>query len=182
MTFADVSLLGYLKDNFVLLWHNQAPEGPGIEGAQQAYTPEQARAYPEGGGGGNVRSYFCTPDGKVVYYLEGYWGFERYLAEARFGRELAMRVAALPEAQRALESSKALAARREEVARWRQKLREQHPQEFSKKVYQSEVRKREAAFGLLENTLAASVNVSAQPVQPILGQLQMNHGFRGEFR
>jgi hypothetical protein len=182
VTFADVGLVEYLRDNFVLVWHNQAPEGPGIEGIQQRYTPEQAKAYPEGGGGGNVRSYFCAPDGQVVYHLQGYWCCERYLTEARFAHALTRRLAALPEGQRPGAAREALAGRRREVAGWREELRQRHPEEFTKKVYESEVRKRDAALGLLDATLAASNDLSARTVEPILRELRMHHMFRGEFR
>jgi hypothetical protein len=182
VTFADVELIDYLRQNFVLVWHNQAPEGPGIEGVQQRYTPAQAQAYPEGGGGGNVRSYFCTPDGKVVYFLQGYWRHDRYLAEARFARELTPKVAALPQGQRAEAARRSLAARRGEVASLRQKLQQQHPQEFAKKVYESAVRRREAALGLLDQTLLASNDLTSRPVELILRELTLQNALRGEFR
>jgi hypothetical protein len=182
VTFADLNLVEYLQQNFVLLWHNQSAELPGIAGVQQKYTPEQAKAYPEGGGGGNVRTYFCTADGAVAYYLEGYWGSERYLAEARFAQGLTAQLATLEPVRREEGTRKALAARRTEVAGLRQKLRVDNPEEFRKKVYQSELRKREAALGLLENTLTASAQLAVRPIEPIVRELALRNSIRGVIR
>jgi hypothetical protein len=181
VTFADLDLVEHLQKHFILVWHNQSPD-MGMQGVQQKYTPAQAKAYPEGGGGGNVRTYFCLPDGRVAYYLEGYWRGDSYLAEARFARGLVARLGALPEGKRQQATAEALAAHRAEVADLRRKLREQHPEEFKKKVYESEVRKRDAALGLLENTLAASAPLAAQAVEPIVRDLAMRNSLRGAIR
>ena len=181
VTFADLDLVEHLQKHFVLVWHNQSPDG-GMQGVQQKYTAAQAKAYPEGGGGGNVRTYFCLPNGRVASYLEGYWRADSYLAEARFAGTLVTRLAALPDGQRPQTTVKALAAHRAEVADLRRKLRERHPEEFKKKVYESEILKRDAALGLLESSLAASTPLAAQAVDPILRQLAMRNTLRGAIR
>ena len=42
--------------------------------------------------GGNVASYFCTPDGRVIHSLSGPAEAEELLAEARWAVELEARV------------------------------------------------------------------------------------------
>lgn len=170
VTFADLELVDYIKQNFVTVWHNQAPEIFSEEGQQAKCTPEQAKAYPQGGGGGNVRSYFCLPDGQVVYYLEGFWSRERFMAEAKFARELADKVGQANDRQSVIRQ--ALAERRNQVNQEREELVKQHPEEFQKKVFESEIRKREAALGLLAKTLEVSEAVIKSPMAQIMVSLQ----------
>lgn len=182
VTFADLSVIDDLKQHFVLLWHNQSVDAFAMEGVQQKYTPEQVKAYPEGGGGGNVRTYFCTSDGKVLYYLQGFWRDERYRAEADFARKLDARARAEWIDSQAHELRQALLARRDDVAALRRKLREQYPEEFKKKVYESDVQKRHAALGLLHDNLTAHHDLALRPVQPILQEIWRNNTLRGEIR
>jgi hypothetical protein len=182
VTFADLSVIDDLKKNFILLWHNQSVDAFAMGGVQQKYTPEQVKAYPEGGGGGNVRTYFCTPDGKVLYYLQGFWRDERYRAEADFARQLAARAAAATKEDPALAVRKTLVARQGEIADLRRLMRERHPEEFKKKVYESEIQKRHAALGLLHDNLTAHNDLQMRPVQPILQEIWRNNTLRGEIR
>jgi hypothetical protein len=55
-------------------------------------------------------------------------------------------------------------------------------QEFAKKVYESAVRRREAALGLLDQTLLASNDLTSRPVELILRELTLQNALRGEFR
>lgn len=173
VTFADLEVVDHIKQNFVAVWHNQSSDiyssGPG---KQEKLTAEQAKAYPQGGGGGNVRTYFCQPDGKVIYYLEGFWAKDRYLAEARFARELADKARQSAEADRPALVRKALGERSQEVANERKAIREKHPGEFAGKFEPTEVRKREAALGLLEKTLKTSEGQIGQAVRPIMDKLR----------
>jgi hypothetical protein len=69
-----------LRERFVLAFHNQLPElycGAGID----RYTREQIDRCPEGAGGGNVRCFVCTPSGKVVSLILGYWHPQTFLEE-----------------------------------------------------------------------------------------------------
>jgi hypothetical protein len=179
VTFADLKVVAQLKEHFVSIWHNQSPELYAVKGRQEVFTPAQLKAYPEGGGGGNVRSYFCAADGTVLYYLQGYWNTGRYLAEARFARELAGKMAVLPVDRRTAAVRQALIGRRDEVAGQRQALRRKFPAEFNKKVYESEVRRREAALGLLEQTLNTSLTLAGKPLTPILDQIRQQNRHLG---
>ena len=96
-TFADRELVGYIREQFVPVWHVQEPgRVPKIipigfldrnaEDAQKLYWPRE-----------NARSYFCTPEGRVLHYVEGHHSAEDYRAEARHGRHLARRFTAVPE-------------------------------------------------------------------------------------
>jgi hypothetical protein len=172
VTFADLRVVAQLKADFIPIWHNQSPDLYAVRGRQEVYAPAQIKAYPEGGGGGNVRSYFGAADGTVLYYLQGYWSAERYLAEARFARRLAAQVAALPLDRRPARIRQALDERRAQVAAQRQAMRRRHPAEFKKKVYESEIGRRDAALGLLEQTLQASRDMAGKPLAPLLAQIR----------
>lgn len=94
-TFGDLELVEYLNKNFVLLWENRldvegyaALHGLILNREPEHFRPEQVMDYAEGRGGDSARTYFCTADGKVVYQLSGFWKAPRYLAEARFARDL----------------------------------------------------------------------------------------------
>ncbi|MBY0527671.1 MAG: hypothetical protein K2R98_30010 [Gemmataceae bacterium] len=183
VTFADLPLVEYLKQNYVVVWHNQSPDLFSSEaGQQEKYTAEQVKAYPQGGGGGNVRSYFCTPDGGILYYLEGYWSGERYLAEARFARDLFDKVKSLPATEQAELARRTLAKHEEMINRERQAIREQHPEEFAGRFRPTEVRKREAALGLLARTLQLSTREASRPVPPILEELRLANIRRGAIK
>lgn len=79
----------YLADNFVLVAHNQLPQlycscqsgkTPSNTG-QNKYPEKQKQLVYEGAGGGNVRTFCCTPDGHVVHYLAGYWKEKQFRFE-----------------------------------------------------------------------------------------------------
>ncbi len=182
VVFADLPMVEFLKDNFVTVWHNQSPELFAVKGGQEKCTPEQAKAYPQGGGGGNVRSFFCTPDGKVLYYLEGFWGQERYRDEAKVAQKLLVKTKALAAAERDETIKKALEERSRAIADERQAIRKAHPKEFEGKFEPTEVRKREAALGLLENTIKLSLPMTGKPLQPILDKIRQDNIRNGKFR
>lgn len=180
VTFADLEVVDHIKQNFVAVWHNQSPDIYSSEPAkQEKFTADQIKAYPQGGGGGNVRTYFCQADGKVIYYLEGFWAKERYLAEARFARDLADQARKNAETERPVLVRKALEERGRQVADERKAIREKHPREFAGKFEPTEVRKREAALGLLEKTLKTSEGQIGQPVRPIMDKIRAENIRRG---
>lgn len=93
-TFSDLQLVAYLKRNFVVVWHDQAaapcpdlffPDGF----TAPQFGPEQVATYAEGRGAEVLHSYFCTPQGNVLYGLQGFWNKDRYRAEADFARSIA---------------------------------------------------------------------------------------------
>src|SRR5688572_11823414 len=88
VTFADLQLAEYLRIHFVLVWHNQSPELYSMPGEQERLTAEQHKAYPQGGGGGNIRTYFCSANGQIVTYLEGFWRIGRFRAEAQVANNI----------------------------------------------------------------------------------------------
>lgn len=162
-TFGDRQVIRTLQRDFILLWHNQSP-GLNEPGEQAQPTPEQIKAYPEGAGGSNVVTYFADPDGKVVYQLTGFWRPERFRTELTFARHLAGKVKdekddKLKEVLLA-EYKQQLDVIREE----RKKLTDAYPEEFKKAVRESEVRKKDAALGLLQNCLDVSPNTAGLPL------------------
>jgi hypothetical protein len=89
VTLFEPATQQFLSEHFVLVTHNQMPElycsSSTIDATvSNAYPSEQLAAAHEGAGGGNVRSFFCTADGRVVNYVAGFWGPSRFLAEANW--------------------------------------------------------------------------------------------------
>ncbi|HEX6813183.1 MAG TPA: hypothetical protein VF384_16285 [Planctomycetota bacterium] len=93
MTFSDPEVCRLLDTQFVSTWHNQAqdlfPGKPGAPGDHQpAVSEHYLRTFPDGAGGGNVRMFFCTPDGRIVHGIEGFYRPETFLAEVAFAQQL----------------------------------------------------------------------------------------------
>ncbi len=148
VTFADPEIVDFLNENFVPVWLNHSPEiYQGLapqDQPQAAYSPAEMAAYPEGGGGGNIRSYFCGPDGRIVHNTQGYWGPELYLRELQQG---ALYVSAGTEA----ECAELRAAEVERLETAAAELQARHPAEMHKPVRESEVRRSIAAIELLRD-------------------------------
>jgi hypothetical protein len=92
VTLKDPGVVSYLRANYVVAWSNLLPElygnsDPSIP-PPASYDTRALATTPEGAGGGNIRAYFCRPDGKIVHLTVGYWKPERFLLEARFARDL----------------------------------------------------------------------------------------------
>jgi hypothetical protein len=90
-TLAEAEVIGFLQKHFVLAWSNLLPElfGAADPNADPPkYPVEQTRDLPEGAGGGNIRIYFCTADGKIVHQVLGLWRIQRFLDECRFALSL----------------------------------------------------------------------------------------------
>jgi hypothetical protein len=111
-TLSRAEVVGPLNEHFVVAWSNLVPELYGNADPNAppppSYNPEHARSMPEGGGGGNIRVYFCTPDGLIVHQVVGFWKAERFVEEVEFARGL---LPLSPDEVRARQ-----AARREEIA------------------------------------------------------------------
>lgn len=80
MTFSDPATHDFLARSFVCAKVNLVP-GLLLGGASH-HSEELLAQFPEGGGGGNVRSIFCTPDGRILSEVKGFWRPERYREEA----------------------------------------------------------------------------------------------------
>jgi len=100
-TLGDLDVTIELSRHFVVVWQDLLPASwygsgelirPSLE-----RQPADTRPYREGRGQGTVRSFFATSDGRLVHTLEGFWGPERFLREARLARNLIGRAAAAPE-------------------------------------------------------------------------------------
>lgn len=167
-TFGDRQVIRTLQRDFVLLWHNQHA-GEVLKGEQAAPTAEQVKAYPEGAGGSNVVTYFAEPGGKVVYKLTGFWRPDRYLSELKFARDLTGNVKDEKPEKLPGVLAEELKVRAKAVTDERAKLVDKYPEEFKKPVRESEVRKKDAALGLLEQSIAASLAGG----QPMLKELMV---------
>jgi|SRR5262245_28419610 len=171
VTFADPSVIDYLKNHFVLMWHDQTP---GKDGEGPA-TPEEASAYEEGSGGDNIRTYFCTADGKLCYYLMGYWGTRRYLAQLRFGHDLAMKSTLLNGAARQEMAGKELTAHLWDLSAQRRRLREAHGAALARKT--SLPARDDARLALLERSVGRSADLYGIAVAPILREFERMNVF-----
>jgi len=96
-TLEKKQVLNNLSKHFVLVAHNQLPQlycscqspAETSDPNQQNVDPTAPKQYPknqmalvsEGAGGGNIRTFFCMPDGRVINYLAGYWKEEQYRRE-----------------------------------------------------------------------------------------------------
>ncbi len=104
-TFTDLDVIDYLRTNFVLVWHDQAPADLYTDfmlvGLPLTFSSEKIRTYPEGKTGSH-RTLFCAADGTVVSQLEGFRNPGRYLADARAAHELSLRLPLQPESRAAL--------------------------------------------------------------------------------
>jgi hypothetical protein len=167
VTFAEPRVVDYLKRHFVLLWHNQAPERPS---SPPADAGQQVEAYPEGSGGGNLRTYFCTADGKICYYLEGYWGHERCQEHAQRGHDRGRDLNALPAADRPARAGHVLTRYLWDLGDSRRRLRDALEATTSPKG--SPAALEHAALGVLERAVLTSADLFAQPVAPILAELE----------
>ena len=75
VTFADEALVDWLNETYVLAWFDLKPdesESSIGKPLQPVYAAEEIAAYPEGGGGANLRTLFCAPDGKIRHALQGW--------------------------------------------------------------------------------------------------------------
>ena len=82
-TLADPEVKRFLKKNFsVLAFHNQMPElycSTSVDPGN--YPEEMVENCSEGAGGGNVRSFICSRDGRVISVTLGYWKKEKFIRE-----------------------------------------------------------------------------------------------------
>ncbi|MEK7469817.1 MAG: hypothetical protein AAB074_20805 [Planctomycetota bacterium] len=90
MTLSDEGVNAAIEDRWVSTWHNQCPglycNNTADSRKPIPYPPEQLATIYEGTGGGNIRLYFCDPDGKVVHYVSGFLDRGRLLEEEEFAR------------------------------------------------------------------------------------------------
>jgi len=171
VVFADEKVVDALNKDFVLAWNNHAPEwgGGGEARKQPVFSKDELAAYPEGGGGGNIRTYICRPDGAIVHYIEGWFRPERYLGEVDFAKTLVKeeKPAALIAAH-----AKALQAAQQELAR-------KHPAEMTKEFAASEIRRLHAAIGLLVRTQGLAQQVALRPIDKVIAEVVEQNAERG---
>ncbi len=169
VTFADPAVIRELQAHFVLYWHDRLPAGAQPDPG----TPEQARTYPEGGGGTNVLTHVAAPDGRVVLRLPGFWRPERYLAELRFGRELALAVGKRPHDPAAVRfAAERLDDRMRRVAAERAEIEWRHHAVAEMKPGESDVQRRYAALKVLEEALGPAARPDLDAIEAVIDRLR----------
>jgi hypothetical protein len=141
VTFADEAVVDFLNEHYVVVWNNHNADEPASR--QPAYSREEMAAYPEGGGGGNLRTYVVDAAGGILLELHGYWSASRFLDEAKFGLELTRD-----------NRERRLRDRHDALDRQARDLAAAHPGEMKKAVKDSKVRREIAAIHLLRDAHA----------------------------
>ncbi|MBI4587757.1 MAG: hypothetical protein HY725_02870 [Candidatus Rokubacteria bacterium] len=173
VTFADPATVDRMNRDFVLLWSNQQPDlvngvPTSPEQAQAPWSQEEARMYPLGGGGGNLRTFFCDADGRVLHYLEGYWTPEVYGREMEFATGLSL----------ADDLETRLAARKVEIERRQEELLASSEAARARPGTTEESRQA-AALGLLARTFDTGAQYLRQPIDPVLERIRIEGERRG---
>lgn len=180
VTFADAELTDLMNGSLVAAWNNQNPTLNSGNAAQQPKpTPEQVAAYPLGGGSGNMRAYFATPNRQIIHYMQGYWSPKHLRAEIEFALELyhvlndQQSETAKLIAAKSLDGHIALAVQQQAT------LEKYFPKEFSKPVHSSEIRKRHAALGLKVASYNMAESMVGQEIKGVLTMLMQQNLMRG---
>lgn len=158
-TLPNLELIHFVGQHYIPVWHQQLDDTslvdellPRLEGLDPDYTAAQIRHYEEGRGVRNLRTFFCTPEGKVFRRLEGFASADQYLAQLQDVRQLLKSARTIPAGQRAELLRTTLTLRGEEMTRQRQGLAGQ-----------------EAALADLQaRLLLESAALLDQPIEPLL--------------
>ena len=93
VTFSRPEVNRVINERFVCTWFNQASDlfpgkpGNGVD-RQPPVSGHYLQNFPDGAGGPNVKIFFCTPEGQIVHFIQGYYSPDTFLEEARFALRL----------------------------------------------------------------------------------------------
>jgi hypothetical protein len=167
VTFADADLCSWMNRTFVLAWYDVKPEetAAALGALQPVYSKEEIAAYPEGGGGANVRAVFCSPDGIIRHATQGWWPVERFREECERGLDCAT--------VKSLDAAKDLRAKGvEELNKAADELAAANPGEMKKPVRESAISRRVASLRLRATTYAQMDSVMGQEAVIVLSDWQ----------
>jgi hypothetical protein len=93
VTFSNPEVNRLLNERFVCTWYNQAssvfPAKPASPADKQPpVNDDYLQNFPDGSGGPNVKLFFCTPEGRIVHFIQGYYRPATFQAEARYALEV----------------------------------------------------------------------------------------------
>lgn len=163
VTFADEDLCAWLNRSFVLVWFDlkQGADPDGLAALQPAYSKEEIAACPEGGGGTNVRTLFCAPDGTIRHGLQGWWPAAKFREECERGLACA-----------AAETVDDARTRRERAAadflREADSLARANPDEMKKPIRESPIGRQVAALRLRAQSYAPTTGMLGGAATSIL--------------
>ena len=93
VTFSKPEVIRRMNEKFVVTWFNQAadlfpakPAGP--NDCQPQVSQHYLDSFPDGGGGANVKIFFCTPQGRIVHFIQGHYRPSTFLEEMDFATKL----------------------------------------------------------------------------------------------
>lgn len=86
VTFSQPAVIRELDDHWVSTWFDQAKDSRRARYEMQ--SEEVLHQLADGAGGGNVRTFFCDSKGRIVHYVQGFYGPESFLREAAFAKRL----------------------------------------------------------------------------------------------
>lgn len=183
VTFADAELTDAINRSLVSVWHNQNPTlGKGTAAMQPQPTAQQVSAYPLGGGGGNLRTYFVTPKGQIVHYVQGYWPASHLRDEIRFALEQFESIKGRARIARRQSLVSSLDKRIATIGSQQATLTSSFPSEFTKPIRLSQVRQRHAALGLKVASYNLAKNLAGQDIEGILAMLLQQNLQLGIFK
>ena len=167
VTFADEELCAWMKKTFVLAWYDVKPNGNvvALGELQPVYSQEEIAAYPEGGGGANIRAVFCSPEGTVRHATQGWWSADRFREECERGLACAT--------VKSLDAAKDLRAKGvDEMNKVAAELAAANPEEMKRPVRESAVARRVAALRLRATTYAQLDGAMGQEAAVVLSDWQ----------
>ena len=182
VTFADAGLVKKLNSTLLPVWHNQDPEAMGEifeEEPVDQPIPTGANAYPCGGGGGNIRAYFCTPEGEIFHYVEGYWPAENFAQEVDVALKFYAAHKNDDKNTRDAAAKVALNAAITAIEKDRADLAAKNAQEFQKPITESAVQRTHAAMGLRVNAYNSGITQVGQQINDVMLAIVRNNLGRG---
>jgi hypothetical protein len=185
VTFADVSLVKKLNSQVHCVWSNQNPDSNVDEPIDevevvQAVPEGAAAAYPCGGGGGNIRAYFCTADGEVIHYVQGYWPAKNFAQELEFALKIFEATKSMEKEVRKQAVIKALQTSIESMEHQRTEMAKNNPYEFTKAITESALQREHAAIGLRANAYRDAINNCGRDMAEIQTEIALQNVQRGK--
>lgn len=166
VTFADKELCAWMNKTFVLAWYDVKPSDVQVDGnLQPVYSQEEIAAYPEGGGGANIRAIFCSPEGVVRHGIQGWWPAASFREECNRGLECAT--------SKSIDAARDIRAKATaELTGAAKDLAAKNPEEMRKPVRESAIARKIAALRLRASWIGQVEGAIGQEAAAVLADWQ----------